>query len=67
MFEQGNTDRHRVRFGVQLLIALLVTVGCGPNATDERSVEDRSDAVLRTQVSNQTPDPLRSSRRPRTR
>ncbi|MGB0210442.1 MAG: hypothetical protein ACPGCX_10190, partial [Ilumatobacteraceae bacterium] len=29
---------------MQLLIALLVAVGCGPNATDERSVEDRSDA-----------------------
>ena len=48
MFERGNAARHRARSGVRLLIALLVAalvvVGCGSNATDERSVENRSDA-----------------------
>ncbi|MBR81043.1 MAG: hypothetical protein CL444_04535, partial [Acidimicrobiaceae bacterium] len=47
MFERGNADRRQARFGVRLLIALLVaaliTLGCGSNATDERLVEDRND------------------------
>ncbi|MEK9938697.1 MAG: hypothetical protein VW552_08175, partial [Ilumatobacter sp.] len=62
MFEQGNTDRRRVRFGVQLLIALLVAVGCGPNATDERSVEDRSDAGAPD--TGEQPDPGSASESP---
>jgi hypothetical protein len=41
-------DDRRASSGVRLLIALLVVallaVGCGSNATDERSVEDRRDA-----------------------
>ena len=59
MFERGNADRRRARFGVRLLIALLVaaliTLGCGSNATDERSVKDRSDAGVPD--ANDQPDP----------
>ena len=48
MLEQVNVDRDRVRYGVRLsislLVAALIAVGCGSNATDERSVEDYSDA-----------------------
>ncbi|MGB0730304.1 MAG: hypothetical protein ACPGT1_10715, partial [Ilumatobacteraceae bacterium] len=48
IFKRGNADRDRARFGVRLpislLVAALIAVGCGSNATDERSVEDYSDA-----------------------
>ena len=50
MLEQVNVDRDRVRYGVRLsislLVAALIAVGCGSNATDERSVEDYSDAGI---------------------
>ena len=42
-------------------------VGCSSNATDERSVEDRSDAGAPDVDGNQTLNPLRSPRRLRTR
>ena len=59
VLERGNADRHRDRFRVRLLIALLAATlfafGCGSNATDERSVKDRSDAGVPD--ANDQPDP----------
>ena len=59
VLERGNADRHRNRFRVRLLIALLAAtlfaLGCGSNATDERSVKDRSDAGVPD--ANDRPDP----------
>ena len=59
MLEQGNTDRHQEGSGVRPLIALLVAaliaVSCGSNATDEPSVEDLSDA--RASNADVQPDP----------
>ena len=66
MFERGNADRRRARFGVRLLIALLVTalitLGCGSNATDERLVEDRNDVGAPEADDHPDPESARESR-----
>ena len=65
MFERGNADRRRARFGVRLLIALLVTalitLGCGSNATDERLVEDRNDVGAPEADDHPDPESARES------